>query len=172
MIFLSNKLVKSQPQLKESLGELGFTLIELIVVIAIMMLLLGSGIVTYLQFNDRQAVLAAGAELTDLLRVAQTRARLGDKPAGCDKLFAYYVRAPIDSSTLRLEAECDTGSFLRSETTLTANTRATQAINIGFEVLQGGVINPGNISLLSPAGLQFQLTVNAGGEITKGELVN
>jgi len=150
---------------------LGFTLIELIVTITIMMLLLGSGIVSYLRFNDRQAVLAAGEELTAILRVAQTRARVGDRPDGCDQLQAYHVRLPFESSVVSLVAECENGSFTRSQITLSANTQATQAIDIGFRVLHGGVINPGTVTLSSPQGLEYQLSVTEGGEITGGQLV-
>lgn len=157
------------PQSKKN--ALGFTLIELIVAITIMMMLLGSGIISYLQFNDRQSVLSAGEELTSLLRVAQTRARVGDRPSGCDQLLAYYVRASFESSTVSLVAECENGTFPRSEMVLTANTQAAQAINIGFKVLHGGVINPGSISLTSPQGIEYGLSVTEGGEIIGGQLL-
>jgi type II secretory pathway pseudopilin PulG len=150
---------------------LGFTLIELIVTITIMMLLLGSGIVSYLRFNDRQAVLAAGEELSSLLRVAQTRARVGDRPSGCYQLQAYHVRAVFGSSTVNLVAVCENGTFTRTETSLTSNIRAAQEIDVGFRVLHGGVINPGTLTLVSPQGIEYQLSVTEGGEITSGQLV-
>jgi len=155
---------------KSAKSQVGFTLIELIVAISIMMLLLGSGVVTYLRFNDRQGLLAGVNELKSVLRTAQTRARLGDRPEGCDRLLYYEVRLPVQSSTVSLIAECENGPYTRSEVVLSAQTRAVSLIETQFKVLHGGVINPGTITLESPQGLSYSFAVTEGGEVTAGAL--
>src|SRR3990167_7230052 len=86
----------------------GFTLIELMVVIGITVLLSGSGIAAYNRFNSRQLVRREGAAATDLLRLAQTKALTGEKPAGGScasaNLDSYRVRWSTDR--LVLEAVC------------------------------------------------------------------
>lgn len=153
------------------MSEFGFTLIELIVAISIMMLLLGSGIVSYLTFNDRQGLLAGVSEVKSLLRTAQTRARLGDRPEGCDRLLYYEVRIPVESSVANLLAECENGTYTRSEVTLSGNTRAVSLIAVQFKVLHGGVINPGTLTLETSQGLTYSFEVTEGGEVTEGSLV-
>lgn len=167
------KLVaKSDHTLQSGLtSQSGFTLIELIVAISIMMLLLGSGIVSYLTFNDRQGLLSGMSEVKSLLRTAQTRARLGDRPEGCDRLLYYEVRIPVESSTASLIAECENGAYTRSEITLSANTRAVNLVAVQFKVLHGGVINPGAVTLETAQGLTYVFDVTEGGEVTAGALV-
>lgn len=157
--------------LKLKLHQHGFTLIELLVAITIMMLLLGTGIVSYLRFNDRQGLVSGAQELSNVLRAAQTRARLGDRPAGCERLELYAVRMSVESSTVTSVAECENGSFARSEQTLTAGTRAVDAIDVQFKVLHGGVINAGEILLESPQGMRYSLFVEEGGQVTTGGIV-
>jgi len=155
-------------QFPSSLKQSGFTLIELLVAITIMFLILGTGVVSYLQFNDRQALLAGVEELKTLLRTAQTRARLGDKPAGCDRLEAYAVQMAVDSSTARLVAICQNDSYQTAEIRLPGNTQLASAIDIQFRVLHGGVINPAEITLVSPFELAFSFQVSEGGQISAG----
>jgi hypothetical protein len=66
---------------------------------------------------------------------------------------------------------CENGTFTHTKTSLTSNTRAAQEIDVGFRVLHGGVINPGTLTLVSPQGIEYQLSVTEGGEITSGQLV-
>ena len=49
-------------------------------------LLLGGTIVGYRKFNDRQLVIQSGKEFVSVLRLAQKRASVGDKPdiVGCN----------------------------------------------------------------------------------------
>lgn len=161
----------TQQSLPTRFKESGFTLIELIVVISIMVLMLGTGVISYLQFNDRQALLAATEELTTVLRSAQTRARTGDRPEGCDRLLSYSVRVPAGSSIVTLSAVCENDTYSRSENTLSGGTTASGLIDVEFRSLHGGVINPGVIILESPQDLQYSFEITEGGEITKGDFV-
>lgn len=151
--------------------QAGFTLVELIIAVAIMVLMLGTGVISYLQFNDRQALLAGAQELGSIMRVAQTRAKNGERPSGCDRLLSYSVRMPAGSSVATVSAVCENGSYVRSETTLTGRTTAQSVINVEFRSLHGGVINPGAFILESPQNMQYAFEVTEGGEITKGSLV-
>lgn len=149
----------------------GFTLIELIVAVAIMMLLLGTGLISYLQFNDRQSLITVGEDMIGIVRMAQMRARAGDRPAGCDRLEAYYLRAPLQSSSITLLADCENDEVIHSTYELKSGVVTAQSLDMGFRVLHGGVINPGTIALQSPQGLQYEFVVTEGGEVQVGAIV-
>src|SRR3989344_8320932 len=57
----------------------GFSLIEILIAVSIITLLLGIGIASYLSFNDRQKLKAAGLNLKNTLREAQSKAFTGEK---------------------------------------------------------------------------------------------
>lgn len=57
----------------------GFTLVELIVVVVIILTLTGFGIVSYNKFNQKQALTQTAFEIRNNLRDAQNRALSGDK---------------------------------------------------------------------------------------------
>ena len=59
----------------------GFTLIELLVTSAIIMILAGSGLAAYNNFNDKQTLNAAAAELKNNLRMARSWAMVVKKVA-------------------------------------------------------------------------------------------
>lgn len=124
----------------------GFTLIEMVVAVGLMMLLLGSTIVGYRQFANRQEVIQGGKEFVSALRLAQKRASVGDKPdvAGCnagERLSGYRVRAANGADTYIVAALCD-------ETEVGGATQIysfagdvvfKQAVDIRFYVLSRGV---------------------------------
>jgi prepilin-type N-terminal cleavage/methylation domain-containing protein len=93
----------------------GFTLIEIIVSVSVILLLSGLFIAGYNRFNDSQKVQQAAATLIRNLQAARTKAAFGTKPAGCDTLIGYIVKFP-NSSTYRAQAVCQVGENLEVTT--------------------------------------------------------
>jgi len=56
-----------------------FTLIEIIVVVAVISLLVGGGVIDFVKFNERETVKNAAKKLISYLRLAQTKAMTGEK---------------------------------------------------------------------------------------------
>ena len=54
----------------------GFSLIELLVVSAIMAILIGGSIAGYVQFNEYQTLVTTGRDIENMIKLAQNRARL------------------------------------------------------------------------------------------------
>jgi type II secretory pathway pseudopilin PulG len=149
----------------------GFTLLELLISVTIMMLLVGLGVASFITFNERQQLTGAAKELQEFFRSAQTRARTGDVPAGCGTFSGYNVQMAIDNPSAQLFAVCSTGDILRSEKTLSGGARPTVGINMTFINLRGGVTNASTVVLRLPSGtLTYSFKVTAGGEITQGNL--
>ncbi len=139
-IFLS-----SHPHAKKVVQH-GFTLIEMVVSLALMGLLLGGSIVGYRKFNDRQLVIQSGKEFVSVLRLAQKRASVGDKPdvTGCDsgeKLDGYRVAATQDTNTFTLAPLCNGSQVAAALTTYTLPTGVVfkQNTDVRFLVLSRGV---------------------------------
>lgn len=123
----------------------GFTLIEMVVVVGLMGLLLGGSIVGYRKFNDRQLVIQAGKEFISVLRTAQKRASVGDKPdvVGCNggqTLDGYRVQALSDESTYTLSAVCDGSSVSTQSYSIASAVIFKQNVDVQFQVLSRGVI--------------------------------
>lgn len=88
----------------------GFTLIELVIVIAVTGLLSTVGIASFVSFNKTQELNAAANDVVTMLNLAKSRAQSQAKPSGCsniapvDPLLGYRVvicsQAPLGSECL------------------------------------------------------------------------
>jgi prepilin-type N-terminal cleavage/methylation domain-containing protein len=148
----------------------GFTLVELIVAVSILLLITGAGIASYINLNDRQTLITTAKDLQSYMRAAQKKARAGDKPSGCDTLNSYgLVSAGASPTIVSLKAICDSGSFTSDTLTFPASVTLQNALDMEFLVLSGGVNNSGTVVLQGKT-KTYTFDVNAGGEITEGVL--
>lgn len=146
----------------------GFTLIELIIAISIMLVVLGGGLAGYLSLNDRQTLIGAGKELQQYMRTAQKKARVGDKPTGCTKLEAYALVANASAPvTVELQAVCENNTYSVDSFPLANTVSLSGALNMQFIVLHGGVTNAQTV-VLQKGTKTYSFTVNTGGEISEG----
>ena len=84
----------------------GFTLIEIVVSVGIVLAVIGAIIVNYNSYNDRQTLKQAGLTLKNNLRFAQTKALSGEKPpSGCTELSGWTVT--FAGGTYAIQAQCD-----------------------------------------------------------------
>jgi len=84
-------------------GVEGFTLIEMIVAITLMMILLGVTISGYASYNSKQNIKQAALNLKSNLRTARTNAMSGKKPLECtveETLIGYEVSFTTSSYTI------------------------------------------------------------------------
>lgn len=152
----------------------GFTLIEMLVVVSIVMLMVGGGIAGYLRFNERQTLRNEAKTLQVLLRSAQKKARVGDKPAACDKLLSYAVVMTSGSRDVTMTVWCENGSYSTDNNyTLPLGVTPTDNHDIRFRVLHGGVeYVSGNENIeLEYRDTYYGFQVTFGGEITEGDFV-
>jgi prepilin-type N-terminal cleavage/methylation domain-containing protein len=156
---------------KKNSSRLGFSLIELLISISIMTILVGGGIVSYINFNEKQRVIGAAREVQTYLRTAQTKARVGDVPDGCDHLEGYSIRALGGDNALRLVAVCETGEVEINQYEINPNVNFDQAVDVTFANLHGGVSGAQSISLTG-SNLSYEFAVTQGGEITEGDYEN
>jgi type II secretory pathway pseudopilin PulG len=146
----------------------------MLVTITIMLLILGGGLTSYLQFDARQRVLTAADQIEVALRTAQKRARVGDKPTGCETLQGYTVQLQAGSGNLMLLANCDVAGapedFPVETQLLRGSTTAVSSVNVQFNVLAGGVAGAEAIQIQS-GDLRYEVEVTSGGEILNNGFV-
>ncbi|MBU0979104.1 MAG: prepilin-type N-terminal cleavage/methylation domain-containing protein [Patescibacteria group bacterium] len=163
----------------------GFSLIELVVAIAIMILLLGGGIAAFAKFNDKQKLLSASRELGQLLRIAQTKARAREIPDDgvCDPvdnpIMAYRVISdgagapgtlvrvyPICGLTQSDYGDPDSNSDPILSLDLPTNITLEEAMKVDFQALYGGAqIDGASTFHLSSGSNQVEFSISEGGAI-------
>jgi prepilin-type N-terminal cleavage/methylation domain-containing protein len=149
-------------------GQAGFTMIEMLVAVGIMLVLVGGGIASFITFNDKQQLQASTKLMQTYMRAAQTKARVGDRPPGCTRLDGYSVQVAEGTNTVELVANCSPsdisiqGFDLAGVETVTVN---DGQVDVLYQVLHGGAQNVGEVEITSTAGSIESFTVSAGGDI-------
>ena len=87
----------------------GFTLIEIIVTVTLLLVLSGLFMASYTGFNSSQTVKQAASDLISNLQAVRTSASAGVKPVGCVTLVGYIVNFPTDT-TYTTQALCLAGA--------------------------------------------------------------
>lgn len=151
----------------------GFTLIELIVSIAILLLLVLGLIASYNNFNQSQQVGQAARTVKASLKLGQSKALSGLKPAsGCTELRGYTVS--FTGATYSMQALCS-----EAEGLVGATVNLSLPANISFSPVPGsftfGVVTRGLLGVTSPVtititgfGKTYTLTVEPNGVVTDG----
>jgi type II secretory pathway pseudopilin PulG len=162
-----------QEQSSFSKTSLGFSLIELVVVIGILILITGGGIASLISFNEKQQVLNGSKELQSYLRTAQTLARVGEVPDGCGTLTGYKVVSSgvAFSKEIKVLAACSSGDIEKSSFLLPETTTLSSDINISFLGLHGGVTGAATVEVVGASDRTYTFEVTQGGEITQGEFL-
>ncbi|MEK7513537.1 MAG: prepilin-type N-terminal cleavage/methylation domain-containing protein [Patescibacteria group bacterium] len=86
----------------------GFTLIELMVVVAISAVVMSGGIAAYRGFADKYQIKQAGSEFQTNLKLFQRKAMSGEKPTECLGGFEGIRVRRIDASNYAFQAQCGT----------------------------------------------------------------
>lgn len=169
----------------------GFTLIEMVVVVSIIVVTTGVALANFTRFNDRQQVLTTTDTIKTLIRSAQRKAQAQDTPAACtgsNPLQAYRVY--ITSSQLLMGANCGDKNGLDEDNPpdgedvnialigdiqqfqipsgLTVHTN----FDVRFWVLYGGVeIIDDAVVSISKGSYRYEFGVSNSGEIAEGDWV-
>lgn len=153
---------------RETSTQSGFTMIELLITVGIMILIFGGGIAAYLKLDRRQSLINVCKEIESLSRSAQKKARVGDRPVGCSKLQAYRVsRTASGPDQISLQAICDSGNVTLSTYDVPTVFTITTITSMDFKVLHGGLQGAAGLVLVQSANPNYrcQFTVDNGGSI-------
>lgn len=144
-------------------------MIELLVTVAIMVLLFGGGIAAYLNLDRRQSLINVCKQIEQMARSAQKKARVGDRPTGCDKLTAYRVsRTATGPDVISLQAVCDSGTYTEESYEVPTLFTVQTITTMNFRVLHGGLLESNGTVFVRSASpnYQCQFTIEGGGSIS------
>lgn len=154
---------------KYKASQLGFTLIELLVTITIMMLMLGGGLVAYVNFNEKQTVVSSVKTVQTALRSAQIKAKNGEKPPGCGILDAYQIYIGANTNEILIRPICDgTVQPTYDSVFFTDGVAASSTVDMRFKILTSGVDGAGEITL-ARNDYVYTFSVTQTGEISQGD---
>lgn len=147
----------------------GFTLIEVLVAVSIMIALMSGAIASYRIFVPRQQILQSARNAQQAFLLAQKKARVGEKPSGCNTLQGYTVRGNINSTLLNVYAVCASGEYLVTNTSFVGTTRLEQNVNVMLKVLTGGTETGGDVTvIITNTAYRYSFIVHSGGGISEG----
>ncbi len=149
----------------------GFTLIELIVVLAIMGLITSLGFAYYNSYTQNAQLTQEASRLMDVLTVAQKKST---SPDSCGALTnqGYQVVTAATSYSLQLccgpqNGSCTTPSTIQTYTLPSFITLTSATIQ--FQTLSAGVIVPGTVTIKNTNSSKcIDTTINAPGTISQG----
>lgn len=167
----------------------GFTLVEMIVTISIMLMVAGGGIAAFINFNDKQNVQVAVKNLQTLLRAAQTKAKVGENAESCRtnylpivlSLRSYRVNIDQDTNVAILSAVCTDQKFppygrieyiersrINFDSNVTARIQGGGNLDVEFLTLLGGVDGAGIVEISRLGNYTYEFEISPGGEIREG----
>jgi prepilin-type N-terminal cleavage/methylation domain-containing protein len=113
----------------------GFTLIELMVTVVVILVLSGGSISAFLKFNKTQTIGSDARQLASEINRVRSLAVSLQYPAGCDNLITYRVESVLIGSVLSgvlVTAECSSGDIVSSPTKILNSSEFSSAFNITF----------------------------------------
>ncbi len=145
----------------------GFTFIELLVSVAIVMVVTGGIVANYNTYNDTQKARNAILTVKNNLRLIQSRAYNGDKPAsGCSELKGYQVT--FAANLYSMQASCTEGLAGEGKTVTLESGLAFSPVpsTILFGVLSRGIASDVTITVTG-ASQSFQFRVMRSGDMSE-----
>ncbi len=155
----------------------GFSLVELLVVVAIIAILSGVSLVGYNRFQERQGALVAAYQLATDLRDVQQKALSGQKPTGwcnlttTDQLTSWRLLFNT-TTTYQIVGVCSTGTTTIDKTvTLPNSATGPNGTGVDFSALTGATTSSGTISfavqrIVASGTYSFTVQVNQAGAVT------
>lgn len=123
----------------------GFSIVELLVVIALFVLSSAIVVAAYSNFNQNQLLKNGALTLRDDLRLAHNKASSGDKSQGCSglTLVGWFVRINKAGTSYNIYSVCRSSTNVESSSLLkTVNLPARVSV---FDILYNGTQNQVNI---------------------------
>lgn len=148
----------------------GFTLIEILVAVTILLIMSSIGVSNFTTYNDTQSLKQAALNVKSGLRTIQSKAFAGEKPTGCASLIGW--RMTFTGSTYTTEPACSGATPTASQTTVTLPTGITFSPTpsaIIFAVVTGAtnLTAVQSLNLVQPgSSKRYTIGVGSRGEIT------
>lgn len=129
----------------------GFTLVELVLVFALMAILTITSVASFNAFNKSQTTQSTVHDIVSLLNTAKSRSLSQVKPSQCTTrtLQGYQVTIVVSSSTYQLEVVCGGNTYLIERKTLPSDVTfvSGSTTQVRFAVSSGTLATPATITI-------------------------
>jgi len=143
----------------------GFTLIELIVAVAIGAVLIAGGMAAYKGVGEKQNLKQAGLEFKTNLTSTQKKALSGEKPSGCTGSLESFEVDYVSESEYSVQANCSVFSPEAEGVSLPEEVSFSAPFStITFPVLSAG-LSGGQTIVISSDSFSYQVVVEPSGVI-------
>lgn len=155
------KFRNSKFYILNSTFQSGFTLIEVIIVIAITGIVFAGGIVNFRDFDRRQSLSQAATTLKRDLDLARTKAFTSEKTTGCTNTLVGW-RVAFSAGSYSLIADCDVNDVtFKTVNFPTGITKTGGASSVTFSVLARGTTSASNDTItLTQQGTNATAVIN------------
>jgi prepilin-type N-terminal cleavage/methylation domain-containing protein len=110
----------------------GFTLIELMITIVLIVLLSGGALAAYLSFNKSQTMQNDARQVLSELNKARTMATSQQYPAGCTSLQGVKVAGIVNETDITVTTLCGSGNYFGEPIKVLISSTFSSAVNITF----------------------------------------
>lgn len=155
--------MKQAPTVSPIHKQEGFTLIELVVVISIILMLVGGGLVSFTAFRSGRIAQNEARVIADALTEARRIATAGEKPTECTGFDMTGYSVAIGASSVSITAVCPGGTPTSKTRSFTADVTSSQTPFV-FSTLSGAT-DDGTIDVCVQNRL-FRITVTKAGNVT------
>lgn len=147
----------------------GFTLIEIVVVFAVLAVLSTIGMASFVSYNQAQILANEDSKIKSVFNLAKSRAISQTKPPQCEGLIldGYRINISVASGSYELEAVCSGSPFNILENNLHPDVsfgQSTSPTSFFFPVISGGVAGNG-IIVVTGYGQSRTITIDSIGGI-------
>lgn len=145
--------------------KLGYTLIELMIVISIVAILISFGVSAYGKARERQVGQATGEKIVIILQESQKKANIGNKD--CIGVFTGQRVTITSPNIITTQSICDGDQGLAVEREIDDISSITNN-TLTFNPLARGITlpsNPFNIDYVSTNGTTYRIQLNSSGTI-------
>jgi prepilin-type N-terminal cleavage/methylation domain-containing protein len=148
----------------------GFTLIEVVVSIGIILVVVGTVIANYNGFNNTQTLKQAALTLKNDLRFAQNKALSGEKPtSNCTTLSGY--RVTFSGANYSIQAFCTPEGLAGAESTISLpngiSFTSAPTFVLYRVISQGTSLTAETPVTLSGSGRTYTLSLSPGGDVSE-----
>lgn len=147
----------------------GYTLVELVIVMAIMVVVGAGAVVGYVNFNERQQVVAAAKNVQQAFRTAQARARTKSVPKSisCTNFQGYSVTT--ETNQVKVKVVCDGAPIAAETVPITGATLTSTKSPLTFKTLEQGTDGAAIVTITGV--VIYVFTVSPQGTVSDIELV-
>jgi prepilin-type N-terminal cleavage/methylation domain-containing protein len=117
---------------KKYLIPFGFTLIELMITIVIVVLLSGGALAAYLNFNKSQTMQNDARRVLSELNRIRTMATSQQYPVGCTSLKGVKVEGVAEGTELTVTTQCGSGNYAGGVIEVLTSSNFSSAVDITY----------------------------------------